>query len=1812
MSESDPKAVMLAHARDTLGIPESLANDPKYKKYVSQVDKCLATFDNVHEWADFIAFLTKLLKAFQSFMQYKEIPRKLVVAKRLAQCLNPALPNGVHQRALDVYAHVLAVLGLDGLKRDLLLWSSGLFPFFEYAATSVKPALLNLYDTHFLPLGQSLRPATRALILALLPGLEEEQGEFFDKVLALLDRLAGTVGTSFFFMNVWLVLVSAPSARAPALNLLARRLPKVGPGDDLTHIVGNDTGLMIRAFAAALEDENMLVRRGILELLCTTLRLDGEVMKKAQQLDRTILMRAATGVVLRRDLSLSRRLFAWLLGSSEKPAGQVAYLKEYGLNLLVSTLKDDMYAISHTGDTRPFKIFVSLLDRWEIGGPMTEALVIDSLTALQSGLARTEDGDDIMMAATTLYEALEPQILWQQLYTDARREVLDHSTNPKALRMIKFILSTFKNHDEEVQSVHLPLVSTALAELCVQERISKQSEATQIPVIRDTLQLIADTISHTPSTALLDRLDVFTPVNAVEPPTSPLSPEGTTITSPFAETSELGQVPTSPAPRPHGAIGRADVFYGVPQSVSDILPVSERPHDSIPFATLFEDAVAICKRPYVKLTAGLMSTLLVRLKDKTDVSVAVGWQPETWMKTVLNDIQQGSPFVIVDSVVSLVVRLSRSAVVQPALKIQKRPQIEQIIYLLLGYLRPKFTPYHVRTVQLLWDLQDILSHHEFESVIAKSLASQKQGEGDAYEAFGVLWRLTDDSLVPGYRCKMPLLIVLDTLKSEDVHVRRVGETWMRCSLKSYIRVIEPVLFDLLDPAIKRSSTTFTFNGRDTRGYVYERPTDQRKFIYILETLLSVVRYGGQGFGRVARTTIVQRTLYPGLMARAEAAQVAHTNATFLDVLVDVLLRIVQSEPREKLMTQMETHNAHIHTVTLDILQAIVSRGEVDLPTLETIEATIVSKLYMSVHTNRIDLQNKLLHTLHSTIFAATSTSVPSIGSIAGSPRPAVGKLAPLPGSAVDESTSSDANISKPSGAINPLLVQTLTDGISRNAHTPILQHWIDFVLMTIPHFQQSQALVALPLVDCVCKQVQSALDSIQDLIQSRRSNEADHVSTVTDAEFIVLLNALERLVLLSISRTSESGPMEEEDGMPEKESGGLFGIVSTVFTSDSSAQSTGDRIAPLSPTYRCLFETVSVLHSLWIASAWNPSSPPHAMDESISLTYARARLRCRKVLERIFRVQSAEVLEIMVECWEKGEESAAMTLRTFEIVDLLAASAQTVVHMLCESISTRLPNNLGDRGRRPSVQNPALSDIVLFKFLQEYLAKLEGPIINQVWGRFTSLLKDVAANIQSHRAQVFPALRCLVVAAEKQAMTTGLDDKRAKKDFQDLMNKLIDACLNISGRSIDGPSSRKGTRETLAGITNGRASPSPITRVKADSITSEKNSASPAEDSAKIAAAWEFDTSDEINLFLARRLIPNLRKFMAENDKVIAVCTNIVYYVVNPAIRAKSKNVLDTQPTIMTLMEALVKQQTAVRTWRPALAEAFEDQRFFARDVAAGARWCPLIKAYVLSDKLAVSDIVGRITTTSSNNIFTNREAETLARTISLRRLSFAIFCGETDGCLAQLPSIQEKLVELFRWTSAEPVVHSEIYLCMRVLLCRLSPHNMSSFWPVILTELIRLFTSALVEPLPDASDELQLLLAACKCVDLMLVLQTPEFQIHQWMFVTDTMDAVYRPDTWTPTSLMDQLAEIIGGLPRLEQSTAVLPSPTTNHSSFPGSTQNQRRPLLGAIRRVDRLGELLPFFSHVSIALYEGVYAGGIPDMEAIERGLLEEMFAS
>ena len=76
----------------------------------------------------------------------------------------------------------------------------------------------------------------KSFILALLPGLEEETGEFFEKVLSLLDRLSGTVSPSFFLQNVWLIMLTSPSARGTSLNFLAKRLPRLNANEGARYL----------------------------------------------------------------------------------------------------------------------------------------------------------------------------------------------------------------------------------------------------------------------------------------------------------------------------------------------------------------------------------------------------------------------------------------------------------------------------------------------------------------------------------------------------------------------------------------------------------------------------------------------------------------------------------------------------------------------------------------------------------------------------------------------------------------------------------------------------------------------------------------------------------------------------------------------------------------------------------------------------------------------------------------------------------------------------------------------------------------------------------------------------------------------------------------------------------------------------------------------------------------------------------------------------------------------------------------------------------------------------------------------------------------------------------------------------------------------------------------------------------------------------------------------------------------------------------------------------------------------------------------
>lgn len=242
------------------------------------------------------------------------------------------------------------MIGKDALSRDLPLYLPGLSTTLSFASLSVRAPFLELLETYLLKLdSRTLRPALKAIILALLPGLEEETSEEFERTMALMDAFKKAVrssetedlgqnhssGDEYFWQCFFLASITSNSRRLGALAYLVRSLPKLGkplpkelaaskadsgkpgsPSDRLAEIVTSpEPGLLLRCFAAGLGDEQLLIQRGFLDLLVTHLPLHADVLqKRVKPEDLELLVAAAAGVVARRDMSLNRRLWAWLLG----------------------------------------------------------------------------------------------------------------------------------------------------------------------------------------------------------------------------------------------------------------------------------------------------------------------------------------------------------------------------------------------------------------------------------------------------------------------------------------------------------------------------------------------------------------------------------------------------------------------------------------------------------------------------------------------------------------------------------------------------------------------------------------------------------------------------------------------------------------------------------------------------------------------------------------------------------------------------------------------------------------------------------------------------------------------------------------------------------------------------------------------------------------------------------------------------------------------------------------------------------------------------------------------------------------------------------------------------------------------------------------------------------------------------------------------------------------------------------------------------------------------------------------------------------
>ena len=355
---------------------------------------------------------------------------------------------------------------------------------------------------------------------------------------------------------------------------------------------------------------------------------------------------------------------------------------------------------------------------------------------------------------------------------------------------------------------------------------------------------------------------------------------------------------------------------------------------------------------------------------------------------------------------------------------------------------------------------------------------------------------------------------------------------------------------------------------------------------------------------------------------------------------------------------IEPVNRLIHAIAIDLLQAIVARGDLDLPVLQSIESALLTRLYLCVHRAEYDLQNKLLHVLHTT--AAT---------ISGAQKKVDRK------STVSQRTRSDSTpkmtekAESPLGAHSPDLTKILCDGITAQANDAVTHHWVDFLLMTLPQFRNVLTSLLFPLIACISARLRKLLDDLETAYDmSCKGKEV--VSGANDGDFAILLNALERLFVSALEDAKIAAATEDEASNAERPStateagGGFLGFMSTALGAGEGSLSQADTMPKVSWLYQVkspvefACQTKSLISARLtelvglLLRAWNVSGHLEELcesDESTSQGYLAAQIksRTRKAFERIYKSDPTDVLEGIVEGWH-AERTASRDVSTYE------------------------------------------------------------------------------------------------------------------------------------------------------------------------------------------------------------------------------------------------------------------------------------------------------------------------------------------------------------------------------------------------------------------------------------------------------------------------------------------------------------------------------------------------------------------------------------
>ena len=357
-----------------------MSESKEFKKFEKALGNILYTSAGAASWSDLLSFTKEIYKQLgekKDKLNFGIISVKNNLSKRLAQCLNPECPGGVHEVVLNIYYMIfqnILAKNEGKLGDNLGIYSSGLFPFFSYASKGNKIKMLeNIIQSCFLKLEQNeLTICLSGLLSSLIPGLDDNNEEITQKIYMTFDELKKKMKPGVFYGTYWSILLRNKLLRASGIKYLLERIIKFSDYKELSEEkkkeilldqFPNANILLVNSLSELIKEEEVLTVRSAMDFIMTRLPLskDNTIISDESKI---ILIKSALKLLIKNEYSTTRRLNTWVFATSETDDEINLESPEtnYKIDLVVSALKN-MLISKDSINSENLKNYIRILDQ---------------------------------------------------------------------------------------------------------------------------------------------------------------------------------------------------------------------------------------------------------------------------------------------------------------------------------------------------------------------------------------------------------------------------------------------------------------------------------------------------------------------------------------------------------------------------------------------------------------------------------------------------------------------------------------------------------------------------------------------------------------------------------------------------------------------------------------------------------------------------------------------------------------------------------------------------------------------------------------------------------------------------------------------------------------------------------------------------------------------------------------------------------------------------------------------------------------------------------------------------------------------------------------------------------------------------------------------------------------------------------------------------------------------------------------------------------------------------------------------------------